>query len=175
MCVNNQRNHVVSGIVTPYTANCEISGDMPDPVVKRFLNGTSMDVLPVVSHDRSAVRMTVRLTISVQSGPTYEHTVITGPSVTGGERTLSEKVEVKSDQQKQVHTATSTTTKENHIPGPVRVEQPSVVVRRVNTDVMVRDGATAYFTVDAWQEVGGRGKAVLVLLRPKVLGAVAGN
>jgi len=60
---NTQRAHTRSGTEHAYVSDADISGDMPDPVVKTCLEGIVFDVRTTLSHDYTMGHVELRLSI----------------------------------------------------------------------------------------------------------------
>ena len=167
VCMNNQRTHIFSAVLGDYLADMEVSSDMLDPVVRQFVNGMTMDVAPVVSHDRAHVRLELRLTASHPAGPLRSRVVQAAEAVAGGSASL------QTTSEKKEKTATLSMSNSlqaaSHVAGPARMQELELVSKRVRTDVYLPDGATAYFTISVPENGGVRAKTLLFLVRPKTL------
>ncbi len=64
VCTNNQRTSATCVRSYGYIADMEISGDMFDPVIRACLEGSVLDVKPILSHDRRMTTIDLRFTLS---------------------------------------------------------------------------------------------------------------
>jgi hypothetical protein len=173
VCMNNQRTHVFSGVLSDHVLDLEASGDMLDPVVRQLANGMTMDVAPVVSHDRSHIRLEIRLTANFPGRDAETYTVLQRSAVAVGSQTLS--LDSSSDKDSSRSKLSRSVHGDAHVPGPARMQGMELVTRRVRTDVYVPDRTTAYFTISLPGNGGDRVKVLLFLVRPKMLAWVGAD
>ncbi len=173
VCMNNQRTHVFSGILSDHVLDLEVSGDMLDPVVRQLANGMTMDVTPVVSHDRSHIRLEIRLTANFPGREAKTYTVLQRTAVVAGSRSLN--LNSSSNKASSSSRLSESAQGDTHVPGPARMQVMALATKRVRTDVYLPDGMTAYFTISMAGNGGDRVRTLLFLVRPKMLAWAGAN
>ncbi len=173
ICLNNQRTHVFSGVISSYVSDADISGAVYDPVVSQSMEGFAMEVRPVASHERRFVTLFVRMESPEEVTPPTTRTVMTGKSMTiattsGGSWSVS-----KDGNDVSASGSGSDGTAVTQL-APVRIQTLDIASRHVMTHIQMPNGHAAYFVVPSG--VGPRGRSVvLYTIRPRVVDARKGG
>ncbi|MHC5053720.1 MAG: hypothetical protein ACYTKD_03265 [Planctomycetota bacterium] len=171
VCLNNQRTHVVSGAISNFVSDVDISGAVYDPVVSQTFEGFILDVRPVASHDRKFVTLWGRAEAPTPARPPESRTVVTGESgvvmsTDGGGWSLEKKGDNIEARGGGANGLAATQL------APVRIQTLDVASRHIVTNVQVPNRHTAYFLVPAGRRPGGE-TSVLFTIRPGLI--VAGK